>query len=64
MSDYQGECAGWEWRDQEDERWHAENISGDHQPSMSELATAQPIIDQMLEQFDSVFGQVLMNEGE
>lgn len=57
MSDHQQQQAGFEWRDQEEERWHAENISGDIQLSMSELATAQPIIDQMLEQFDSVFGQ-------
>lgn len=58
MSDsYQQDQAGFEWRDQEEERWHADNISGDPLLSMSELATAQPIIDQMLAQFDSVFGQ-------
>ena len=58
MSDYQGEAAQWEWMDQVDEQWHAENISGfDHYSSMNELAAAQPIIDQMLAQFDSVFGQ-------
>ena len=58
MSDYQQDQAGWEWRNQEDERWHAENISGfDHYSSMNELAAAKPIIDQMLAQFDSVFGQ-------
>ncbi|WP_198331383.1 hypothetical protein [Psychrobacter aquimaris] len=56
MSDYQQQ-AGWEWRDQEEECWHAENISSDLQLSMSELAIAQPVIDQMLAQFDSVFGQ-------
>ena len=57
MSDsYQQAQAGFEWRDQEEERWHAENISGDPLLSMSELATAQPIIDQMLAQFDSIFG--------
>lgn len=57
MSDYQQQQCGWEWRDQEEERWHAENISGDPLLSMSELATAQPIIDHLLAQFDSVFGQ-------
>lgn len=57
MSDYQQQQCGWEWRDQEEERWHAENISSDLELSMSELATAQPVIDQMLAQFDSVFGQ-------
>ena len=50
--------AGWEWMNQEEERWNAENIKGfDHHSNMNELVAAQPIIDQMLGQFDSVFGQ-------
>lgn len=50
--------ASWEWMDQEEERWNAENIkSFDHHSNMNELVAAQPIIDQMLGQFDSVFGQ-------
>ena len=50
--------AGWEWMSQEEERWNAENIKGfDHHSNMNELVAAQPIIDQMLGQFDSVFGQ-------
>lgn len=58
MSRYQQDQASWEWMDQEEERWNAENIKGfDHHSSMNELVAAQPIIDQMLGQFDSVFGQ-------
>ena len=58
MSGYQQDQASWEWMDQEEERWNSENIKGfDHYSSMNELVAAQPIIDQMLEQFDSVFGQ-------
>lgn len=58
MSDYQGECAGWEWMDQADERWHAENISGfEYDANINELAVAQPIIDQMLLSLDSALGQ-------
>ena len=58
MSGYQQAQASWEWMDQEEERWNAENIKGfDHHSSMNELVAAQPIIDQMLGQFDSVFGQ-------
>ena len=58
MSEYQQDQASWEWMSQEEERWNAENIKGfDHHSSMNELVAAQPIIDQMLGQFDSVFGQ-------
>ena len=54
----QQDQAGWEWMSQEEERWNAENIKGfDHHSNMNELVAAQPIIDQMLGQFDSVFGQ-------
>ena len=58
MSDYQQDQAGWEWRNQEDERWHAENISGfESDANINELAAAQPIIDQMLSNLDSALGQ-------
>ena len=58
MSGYQQDQASWEWMSQEEEHWNAENIKGfDHHSSMNGLVAAQPIIDQMLEQFDSVFGQ-------
>ena len=58
MSEYQQDQASWEWMDQEEERWNAENIKGfDHHLSMNELVAAQPIIDHMLLSFDSVFGQ-------
>ena len=58
MSSHQQDQAGWEWMSQEEERWNAENIKGfDYHSSMNELVAAQPIIDQMLGQFDSVFGQ-------
>lgn len=58
MSEYQQPQAGWEWRDQEDEHWYAENISDlDTGPTKQELLAVQPIIDQMLSQFDSIFGQ-------
>ena len=57
MSDsYQQAQAGFEWREQEDEYWFAKNIS-EPQASTEQLATAKPIIDQMLVQFDSMFGQ-------
>lgn len=51
MSDYQQPQAGHEWRDQEDEYWFAKN---------SEQASTEAekhIMDQLLAQFDSVFGQ-------
>ena len=53
--------AGWEWRDQEEERWHAENISElSAGVTQQELVACQPIIDNMLAQFDQIF----MSEGE
>lgn len=61
MSDYQQDQAGWEWRDQEDERWHAENITGfEGAATQEELVACQPMIDSMLANFDSIF----MNEGD
>jgi len=61
MSDYQQPQAGWEWRDQEEERWHAENVKGfEGVATKEELAACQPVIDNMLAQFDQVFG----NEGK
>ena len=54
----QQDQAGWEWMSQEEERWNAENIKGfDHHSSMNELVAAQPIIDQILGNLDSAFGQ-------
>lgn len=54
MSDYyQQDQSGWEWRDQEDERWHAENINDGQ---VEKLTAAKPMIDHLLVQFDSVFG--------
>lgn len=52
MNGYECNSAGWEWRDQEEERWHAENIS-EQDSSESE----KQIMSNMLAQFDSVFGQ-------
>lgn len=61
MSNYQQPQAGFEWRDQEDERWHADNIVGfEGVATKEELAAFQPIVDNMLAQFDQIF----MNEGE
>lgn len=51
MSQYQQQQAGWEWRDQEDERWHAENIS-----EQASSESEKQIMSNMLAQFDSVFG--------
>ena len=54
MSDnYQQEQAGWEWRDQEDERWHVENIR-DYQDDVEKLVVAKPILDKMLSSFNGV----------
>ena len=53
MSDsYQQDQAGWEQRDQEDEYWFAKSIS-DHASTEAE----KQMMDQLLAQFDSVFGQ-------
>ena len=57
MSDnYQQAQAGFEWREQEEQHWFANNII-EPQASTEQLATAKPIIDQMLSDFDSIFGQ-------
>ena len=55
MSEYQQDAAGWEWMDQEEQHWFTNNIS--EQASAEQMATAKPIIDQMLSDFDSIFGQ-------
>ena len=53
MSDsYQQDQSGWEWMDQEEQHWFANNII-DHASAEAE----KQIIDQMLVQFDSMFGQ-------
>lgn len=64
MNEYQQQQSGWEWRQFDDERWHAENVAIDIQLSKAELAKAQPITDQLLTQFDSVFGQSEENINE
>lgn len=51
MSEYQQDAAGWEWMDQEEQHWFANNIS----EQASDEAEKQ-MIGQMLAQFDSVFG--------
>lgn len=58
MSNHQQPQAGFEWRDQEDEYWFTNNISDINAGvTEEELAACQPIVDNMLAQFDSVFGQ-------
>ena len=53
MSDsYQQAQAGFEWMDQEEQHWFANNIS----EQASDEAEKQ-MMGQMLAQFDSVFGQ-------
>ena len=53
MSDsYQQGQSGWEWMDQEEQHWFANNISEQDSPEAE-----KQIIDQMLAQFDSMFGQ-------
>lgn len=52
MSDsYQQPQASWEWMDQEEQHWFANNIS----EQASDEAEKQ-MMGQMLAQFDSVFG--------
>lgn len=51
MSEYQQDAAGWEWMDQEEQHWFANNIS-DHASAESE----KQMMGQLLAQFDSVFG--------
>lgn len=56
MSGYQQDQASWEWIDQEEERWNAENIKGaDHHSSMSDLAKHNKEFECLLAQFDSHF---------
>ena len=53
MSDsYQQDQAGWEQRGQEDEYWFAKNIS-----EQDSTEAEKQMMDQMLVQFDSAFGQ-------
>jgi hypothetical protein len=52
MSQYQQQQAGFEWRDQEEERWLAENIS-----AQASTDAEKQMMSNMLAQFDSVFGQ-------
>lgn len=51
MSEYQQDAAGWEWMDQEEQHWFANNIS----EKASDEAEKQ-MMGQLLAQFDSVFG--------
>ena len=52
MSDsYQQAQAGFEWREQEDEYWFANNIS-----EQASAEAEKQMMGQMLAQFDSVFG--------
>ena len=49
--DYQQQQASWEWMDQEEQHWFANNIS----EQASDEAEKQ-MMGQLLAQFDSVFG--------
>ena len=52
MSDiYQQDQSGWEWMDQEEQHWFANNIS-----EQASDKDEKQMIGQMLAQFDSVFG--------
>lgn len=52
MSDnYQQAQAGFEWREQEDEYWFANNIS-----EQDSAEAEKQMMGQLLAQFDSVFG--------
>ena len=52
MSDnYQQDAAGWEWMDQEEQYWFANNIS-----EQASSETEKQMMGQLLAQFDSVFG--------
>lgn len=53
MSDsYQQDQASWEWMDQEEQHWFANNISEQDSPEAE-----KQMMGQLLAQFDSVFGQ-------
>lgn len=52
MSDsYQQDQSGWEWMDQEEQHWFANNIS-----EQASDKDEKQMMGQMLAQFDSVFG--------
>ena len=55
MSEYQQDQAGWEWMDQEEQHWFANNISEQASEQASDEAEKQ-MMGQLLAQFDSVFG--------
>ena len=52
MSEYQQQQASWEWMDQEEQHWFANNIV---EPQASNESEKQ-MMGQLLAQFDSVFG--------
>lgn len=60
MSEYQQDAAGWEWMDQEEQHWFANNIS--EQASMSELAKHNKEFECLLAQFDSHFMMIPSKE--
>ena len=51
MSDYQQQQASWEWMDQEEQHWFANNIS-----EQASTESEKQMMGQLLAQFDSVFG--------
>ena len=51
MSEYQQGAAGWEWMDQEEQHWFANNISEE-----ARAEAEKQMMGQLLAQFDSVFG--------
>ena len=51
MSEYQQAQAGFEWMDQEEQHWFANNIS-----EQASNETEKQMMGQLLAQFDSVFG--------
>ena len=52
MSEYQQAQAGFEWMDQEEQHWFANNIS-----EQASAEAEKQMMGQLLAQFDSVFGQ-------
>ena len=52
--------AGWEWSQEDERRWEAENMDGDRDIAMYEHFDAQEANERLLADFDSIF----MNEGE
>ena len=51
-NNYQQDQASWEWMDQEEQHWFSNNIS-----EQASLETEKQMMDQMLAQFDGIFGQ-------